>query len=243
MATTTNYGWTTPDDTSLVKDGASAIRTLGSSVDTTVKNLNPETTLGDISYRSSTANTNTRLAIGTTGQVLTVSGGVPAWSTISAGGMTSLASGSLAASGTGLDLQSISNSYNELVLYIYGWSLTVDSSRIYLTVNNTNTGTKYAYQRMATISGGITNETAGNQFDATASTSTAAFTNGSAIFRFPNYKSTTSLKMYQSYALDGADNMYSLFGIFDSTSAIDRITLFAGSGSFDAGTYELFGVK
>jgi hypothetical protein len=36
MATTTNYGWTTPDDTSLVKDGASAIRTLGSSVDGTV---------------------------------------------------------------------------------------------------------------------------------------------------------------------------------------------------------------
>ena len=81
MATTTNYGWTTPDDTALVKDGASAIRTLGSSVDTTVKNLNPETTLGDISYRSSTANTNTRLAIGTTGQVLTVSGGVPSWAT------------------------------------------------------------------------------------------------------------------------------------------------------------------
>jgi hypothetical protein len=31
MATTTNYSWTTPDDTDLVKDGASAIRTLGSS--------------------------------------------------------------------------------------------------------------------------------------------------------------------------------------------------------------------
>jgi len=79
MATTTNYGWTTPDDTSLVKDGAAAIRTLGSSIDTTTKNLNPSTTLGDIEYRSSSANTNTRLGIGTTGQVLTVSGGVPAW--------------------------------------------------------------------------------------------------------------------------------------------------------------------
>jgi hypothetical protein len=79
MATTTNYGWTTPDDTSLVKDGAAAIRTLGSSVDTTTKALNPSTTLGDIEYRSATANTNTRLAIGTTGQVLAVSGGVPAW--------------------------------------------------------------------------------------------------------------------------------------------------------------------
>ena len=41
MATTTNYGWTTPDDTALVKDGAAAIRTLGTSVDTTTKNLNP----------------------------------------------------------------------------------------------------------------------------------------------------------------------------------------------------------
>jgi hypothetical protein len=81
MATTTNYSWSTPDDTALVKDGAAAIRTLGSSVDTTTKALNPSTTLGDIEYRSSTANTNTRLGIGTTGQVLSVSGGVPAWAT------------------------------------------------------------------------------------------------------------------------------------------------------------------
>ncbi len=81
MATTTNYSWETPDDTDLVKDGAAAIRTLGSSIDTTTKALNPETTLGDIAYRSATANTNTRLGIGSTGQVLTVSGGVPAWAT------------------------------------------------------------------------------------------------------------------------------------------------------------------
>jgi len=83
MATTTNYSWETPDDTDLVKDGAAAIRTLGSSIDTTTKALNPSTTLGDIEYRSSTANTNTRLPIGTTGQVLAVVGGVPAWATTS----------------------------------------------------------------------------------------------------------------------------------------------------------------
>jgi hypothetical protein len=85
MATTTNYSWETPDDTDLVKDGAAAIRTLGSSIDTTTKALNPSTTLGDIEYRSSTANTNTRLGIGSTGQVLTVSGGVPTWATASSG--------------------------------------------------------------------------------------------------------------------------------------------------------------
>ena len=83
MATTTNYGWTTPDDTALVKDGASAIRTLGSSVDTTTKNLNPETTLGDLSFRSSTSNVNTRIGIGSSGQHLTVVAGVPAWATAS----------------------------------------------------------------------------------------------------------------------------------------------------------------
>jgi hypothetical protein len=34
MATTTNNGWTTPNDTDLVKDGALAIRTLGNGIDT-----------------------------------------------------------------------------------------------------------------------------------------------------------------------------------------------------------------
>jgi hypothetical protein len=89
MATTTNYGWTTPDDTALVKDGASAIRSLGTSVDTTTKNLNPSTTLGDIEYRSSTANVNTRLPLGTAGQVLKVNSGAtaPEWAT-DATGMT-----------------------------------------------------------------------------------------------------------------------------------------------------------
>ena len=68
MATTTNYGWTTPDNTALVKDGASAIRTLGSSVDTSLKSLSPGTTAGDVDYyTSSTAKA--RLAIGSAGQV------------------------------------------------------------------------------------------------------------------------------------------------------------------------------
>lgn len=44
MATTTNFGWTTPDDTDLVKDGAAAIRTLGSSIDTSLVDLNGGTT-------------------------------------------------------------------------------------------------------------------------------------------------------------------------------------------------------
>jgi hypothetical protein len=48
-------------------------------VDTRLKALQPGTTEGDLAYSSATADTNTRLGIGTTDQVLTVVGGVPAW--------------------------------------------------------------------------------------------------------------------------------------------------------------------
>ena len=50
-------------------------------VDTRLKALQPGTTLGDLAYSSATANTNTRLPIGTNGQVLAVSSGVPTWTT------------------------------------------------------------------------------------------------------------------------------------------------------------------
>jgi hypothetical protein len=44
MATTTNFGWTTPNDTDLVKDGAAAIRTALNGVDTSFVDLKGGTT-------------------------------------------------------------------------------------------------------------------------------------------------------------------------------------------------------
>jgi hypothetical protein len=114
MATTTNFGWETPDDTDLVKDGAAAIRTALGGVDTSFVDLkggttgqvlkkatntdldfvwssdsvgmtNPMTTTGDTIY-SSSGSTPARLGIGTTGQILTVSGGVPTWASPAGGG-------------------------------------------------------------------------------------------------------------------------------------------------------------
>jgi hypothetical protein len=123
MATTTNYGWTTPDDTALVKDGAAAIRTLGSSIDTTTKALNPSTTLGDIEYRSSTANTNTRLPLGTSLQQLRVNSGAtaPEWFTPAAAptsGMTLITRNAFTASST-LSVDSLfSDTYENYVVTI-----------------------------------------------------------------------------------------------------------------------------
>jgi hypothetical protein len=78
---TSNYNFQMPTATDLVTDLPADFEVFGQAVDTQLKALQPGTTLGDLAYSSATANTNTRLPIGTTGQVLAVSGGVPAWTT------------------------------------------------------------------------------------------------------------------------------------------------------------------
>ena len=54
MATTTNFGWETPDDTDLVKDGALAMRTLGNAIDTSLVDLKGGTTGQILSKTSNT---------------------------------------------------------------------------------------------------------------------------------------------------------------------------------------------
>jgi hypothetical protein len=54
MASTSAFGWETPDDTDLVKDGAAAIRTLGNSIDTSMSELKGGTTGQVLSKTSNT---------------------------------------------------------------------------------------------------------------------------------------------------------------------------------------------
>jgi hypothetical protein len=76
---TTNYGFVLPTSTDLVTDLPADFDVALQGVDTRLKALQPGTTLGDLAYSSATANTNTRLGIGSTGNILTVAGGVPTW--------------------------------------------------------------------------------------------------------------------------------------------------------------------
>jgi len=112
---TSNFNWQMPTNTDLVSQLPADFEVFGQAVDTSLADLkggttgqvlkknsntdmdfvwgadsagmtNPMTTTGDIIY-SSSGSTPARLGIGTTGQVLNVSGGVPAWTT-PAGGFT-----------------------------------------------------------------------------------------------------------------------------------------------------------
>jgi hypothetical protein len=235
MATTTNYGWTTPNDTDLVKDGAAAIRTLGSSVDTTTKALNPSTTLGDIEYRSSTANTNTRLGIGTSGQVLTVSSGVPAWVTASSGGMTLLSTTTL--SGASTTISSIDQTYVDLLIVMRG--------AFYNTVENMtvrpNSVTASGFYTGILNSSGDTTDTI-----RVGSMPTSLNAGNSLAISINQYASTTNGKPLRYHGTINQSNSttYNFAGLLNTTSAITSLVFFAqGSSTFSGGSVLIYGVK
>ena len=244
MATTTNYGWTTPDDTALVKDGASAIRSLGTSVDTTTKNLNPSTTLGDIEYRSSTANTNTRLGIGSSGQVLTVSGGVPAWSAIAAGGMTLLSTTTLSGVGTTV---SVAAGYNSIVGIVFGMTNATGNGRFLIAPNTDGNLVQLSgvarypsTSNLYGVSNGYIDLTIGYDILRTNA-------NNSFQFEIHNYASSTAYKNITGCGVyvnnDAANQSTNLAGGYSSTSAVTSLVFSNNGGAFSTGTVLLYGVK
>lgn len=156
MATTTNYSWTTPDDTGLVKDGASAIRSLGTAIDTTVFNnasaAVPKTIIdakGDLIVGSA-ADTAVRFAVGTNGQVLkadsTTSTGL-AWGS-SAGGLTYITTSSFSSSSAVNFNDVFSSTYDNYKIMVYLDSATAGSDiymRMRVSGSDNSTAGDYFY--------------------------------------------------------------------------------------------------
>jgi hypothetical protein len=243
MATTTNYSWTTPDDTDLVKDGASAIRTLGSSVDTTTKNLNPETTLGDIAYRSSTANVKTRLGLGTAGQVLTVNSGAnaPEWAApVASGGMTSIASGSL--TGSSIVLSSIPATYYHLQLILRDLFITgTGSPNIKLNAITNYNMLRFIANANTFVSDALTNN--GNFILGYDNVRTSDC-NSCFVVNIYDYNNSVAKEINALISYQDSSNnqdFMSFNGNAVMSAAVTSITI-AGV-TFAGGTYELFGVK
>jgi hypothetical protein len=244
MPTTTNYGWTTPADTDLVKDGAAAIRTLGSSIDTTLKTQIdaqiPDsllTTKGDL-IAATGASTPARLAIGTNDQILvadsTAATGMK-WATpAGGGGMTSIATGSL--SGTSTSITSIPSGYRSLRLVINDMRSTAGNFQFQF---NSDGGTNYGFN---TLKGGTTQYADQTAFYPDQSTPTSAL-NASMILDIFEYTAAFQ-KNFAFYGGrgDATNTFTSSFGIWNNTAALTSIQIQNGS-SFTGGTYILLGVK
>jgi hypothetical protein len=242
MATTTNYSWSTPDDVSLVKDGASAIRTLGSSADTTVKALNPGTTAGDIDYYT-TSTTKARVGIGTAGQVLAVNSGAtaPEWITSSSGGMTLLSTTTL--SGATTTISAISGSYTDLVAYIFGVTNATGDGTFRIAPNGS---TNISHTVDMGGGGGVSPN------DATyiIARGNPKFDNNENAYALTiyNYASTTARKPIHiegsSYInFHSAQRGFIGAGAINTTSAITSLVFSNSGGNLSTGTVLLYGVK
>ena len=334
MATTTNFGWETPDDTDLVKDGAAAMRTLGNSIDTSFVDLKggttgqvlakasatdldytwttPQvgditaitatspltgggttgdvtvgiqsasttqsgavqltdsisststttaatpnsvktsydlanaaiakstlTTTGDIIYRNATIPT--RLGIGTTGQILTVSGGIPAWATpASSGGMTLLSTTTL--SGASTTISSISQSYIDLVIE-FSEVTTASNGQLKLNLNgtqncmmvgfygNVSTGQTLWADDTNYISGvGLSGSSANNAF----------------LYRIADYASSINhaVQVFGGFTATASGYRGQGFsGTHLTASAVSSIKFSSDGGNFSGGTVKIYGVK
>jgi hypothetical protein len=243
---TTNYGWPMPTATDLVTDLPADFAAFGQPVDTSLKALNPETTLGDIAYRSATANTNTRLGVGSTGQVLTVSGGVPSWATpAGGGGMTLLASGAL--SGASVVVSGLATTYRDLRIIVNNYKPATDNDKFMVRMNNDSTASRHRSLGSSQSNNGAPGETS---IEASNGSDNSVVTYGLISLTIYDYANTTTAKILQGismvndYATTTNGYYYGINGWYNQTSAITGVTfLNQTGGNFTSGNYYVYGVQ
>ena len=267
---TTYFGWVMPTATDLVTDLPADFNVFGQGVDTSLQDLlggttgqvlkknsntdmdfvwgadsagmtNPMTTTGDIIY-SSSGSTPARLGIGSTGQVVTVSGGVPTWATPASGSMTLLSTTTL--SGASTTISSISASYINLYLVVTDYIPSTGNETIRLRVNG-DTASNYAVNEVSGIGTSFQNNTI--FFSDARTTGTASHNIGT--ITFPDYANTTNYKNWNSDAWADQSNAgywgHTIYSTYykGTIAAISSITFFVSSGTFTSGTVKVYGVN
>ena len=268
MATTTpNFGWAVPTSTDLVKDGAVAIETLGDSIDASLVDLKGGTTgqvlakasntdmdfswvtdatgipatifdaKGDI-IAATAADTASRLAVGTNGQVLTADSTAATglkWASSASGGMTLIESKSITTS-TAYTFSSIPGTYINLVLMIDDGN---ENGGGYTMVQfNSDTGNNYSWVRNVTTLTSNYNNNAVNYLylQTTGSTHLSSYAD---IYNYAG----GGYKPYSAIMQAGSNQTSRTDGGWWSTSAITSITVTFYSAPTAQGSLKLYGVK
>jgi hypothetical protein len=135
MATTTNYSWTTPDDTDLVKDGAAAIRTLGSAIDTSFAADQGDLLLGGVSDIFEP------LAIGAAATVLTSDGTTASWvapAGAAVSGVSLYKATQSMPNGSSTNFTGFTEDYDSASFYTSGTDITIPTAGKYLIIYSVN---------------------------------------------------------------------------------------------------------
>lgn len=261
MATTTpNYGWTVPTSTDLVKDGATAIETLGDAVDATVfANANAAIAKtivdakGDI-IAATAADTVARLPVGTNGQALKANSATATgleWGSVAATKTYSLLGTGTLTSGSTVTVSGISG-IDSIFILIQGAFLTATNTFISMVING-DTATNYEeagayFIGLNSYSPSLANGTGGaSPYISIGRTSLTSGVGGAVYGAVSIFGGATAgKKVFQvatgvsNNGVNGQGQMYQGGGVWNNTATITSISLQTG-GTFSNGTFKVYG--
>jgi len=181
---------------------------------------------------------------GNSGKYLTTDGTTASWGTVSAGGMTSIASGSL--SGSSVTITSIAGTYKNLILSIDN-PYHSNQPALLLRFNGDSGASNYRWVSINTGNTSVNTSSAGSSISLLPNNIGGNSTSyASAYVEIPNYALTNVRKAITTIGNygDGSVPLSSFAtGGWVSASAITSITILVSSDSFTGGTYTLYGVN
>lgn len=220
MATTTNFGWTTPDDTDFVKDGAADIRTAFNAVDSSFADLKGGTT-GQALVKASNTDLDFTFAVPDT------------WALIQSQNLTT---------GTTVTFSSIPGTYEELVLVVRNVQVASSGTTLSLRVNGLTTN--YAYVRSYANGTTATHEAvnAGSGFAIDVTTPNTA-TNSVAIITIGKYAASYLHPITISYTANvtGVAALQATGVNKGLATAVTSVSLITTSTAYVGGVAELYG--
>lgn len=285
MATTSNFGWETPDDTDYVKDGAAAMRTLGNSIDTSMGDLKGGTTGQVLSKATNTdmdfawvdpndadaiqnsiidakgdlivgsaADTATRLAVGTNGQVLTADSTTATglkWATGAAGGWTLIATATPSAATT-VSFTSIPTTYTQLMV-VWTDTYTSATGTFGVRLNNVSTGGLYDWMGVGYNTTVQHSDNAGANLFGTSNAAAPIQATGTDLDMkstgyFTIYRANSTASKYVQWGARNVDSGYTykgpyiMHGQFRNTSAISQLDFIRNSTQTITGNFYLYGL-
>jgi len=211
--------------------------------------VNPMTTTGDTIY-SSSGSTPARLGIGSTGQVLTVAGGVPSWATPASGGGANwslLNTGGTTLTGAQTITVSGISGADKIMVFFQNASSASAASYTLLQLN-TDTGSNYGYFGSEYGLKTTWNPAAFTAINSTTATfiilagadAAANTMSGYAIISGAN---ASGIKIIQGSGIGNGgndNNGYNVGGFYSGSSTISSISLKSLAGNWDGGTVYVY---